>query len=301
MKKLLLLMIFSILITPISALAQSQAAVNVSEGGYGILKTNIGVDYEHGWGKIDDCFSARVSYEFFRNKKFTVTANARYTSTEVSFSADDLSNGFDPDNIHLNGTHYFGQTGFTSTFQSKLWGKPFMAIAMVNAEWGQGGFARISGIAMGLLMLKASRSTQFGIGPLVLINSCSRIPAFLVFMYRHKFNNKWGINLYGGIFGIDYTPTVNNLFSVGADIDVKAFYFKPFNTSLPDKCRFTSTSFRPMAKYRRRLINNLYFDLQGGISLKMSCRANGVTGTKKYFDCNQKVAPFIHAGISYTM
>ena len=51
MKKLLLLMIFSILITPISALAQSQAAVNVSEGGYGILKTNIGVDYEHGWGK----------------------------------------------------------------------------------------------------------------------------------------------------------------------------------------------------------------------------------------------------------
>ena len=293
--------ILFVCLTVLSLSAQSQAAVNVSEGGYGLLKTNMGIDYEHGWGVVDDAFSARASYQFFRNKKFTVTANARYTSTEVEFNADDLSGDFDPDEIHLNGTHLFGQTGLTSTFRTSLWGRPFMAMAMVNAEWSQGGFARVSGIAMGLLMLRANRSTQFGIGPLVLINSCSRIPAFLIFMYRHQFSRKWGVNLYGGMFSVDYTPTVNNLFSAGADIDVKAFYFKPSNASLPDKCRFTSTSFRPMVKYRRRLAPNLYFDLQGGINVKMSCRANGVTGTTKYFDCHSKVAPFVHAGVSYSL
>ncbi|MDE6823384.1 MAG: hypothetical protein K2J27_01465 [Duncaniella sp.] len=295
------LVLVLVLFTRFAVSAQSQAAVNVSEGGYGLLKTNIRVNYDHGWGQINDGFSTNVSYEFFRNRKFTVTANARYSSTELSFRDGDLSNGFNPDEINLNGTHIFGQTGFTSTFRSRLFGKPFMAMAMVNAEWSQGGFARVSGIAMGILMLRANRNTQFGIGPLAMINTCSKIPVFMIFMYRHKFNDKWGINLYGGMFGVDYTPTKNNLFSVGADVDVKAFYFKPSAESLPDKCRFTSTSFRPMAKFRRRLATNLYFDLQGGISVKMSSRANGVTGTTEYFDCHQKTAPFVLTGVSYTL
>ena len=299
--KNILLIFWGVLLAPFSLYAQSQAAVNMSEGGYGLLKTNISVNYDHGWGKIEDSFSARVSYEFYRNSKFTVAANARFSSNEVLFDANDLNESFNPKDINLNGTHLFGQTGFTSMFRSRLLGKPIMAMAMVNAEWGQGGFARVSGIVMGLVMLRANRATQFGIGPLAMLNTSSKIPAFLVFMYRHKFNDKWNINLYGGMFGVDYTPTKNNLFSLGADIDVKAFYFKPTNERLPDKCRFTSTSFRPMAKFRRRLAPNLYFDLQGGISVKMSCRANGVTGSKKYFDCRQKTAPFIQTGVSYAL
>ena len=300
MKKIGFLLTFA-LFSGISLLAQSQAAVNVSEGGYGLLKTNIGVNYDHGWGVLEDGFAARVSYEFFSNRRFTVTAHALYSSTEAAFKPNDLSDGFNPKDINLNGTHLFGQTGVTSTFRSRLFGKPVFALGMLNAEWGQGGFARVSGIAMGLLMLRANRSTQFGIGPLVMINTSSRIPAFIVFMYRHKFDDKWSLNLYGGMFGVDYNPTPNNLFSLGADIDVKSFYFKPHNELLPSKCRFTSTSFRPMAKYRRRLAPNLYFDAQGGVAVKMSCRVNGVTGTKKYLDCHQKVAPFIRIGVSYTL
>lgn len=300
MKSIWLTLSFTLL-ARLPLLAQSQTTVNVSERNYGLLKTNIGMTYDHGWGAIEDGFSARSSYEFFRNQRFTATANVRYASTELSFLPNDLSHGFNPDEIHLNGTHLFGQTGFTSTFKSTLWGKPIIALAMVNAEWGQGGFARVSGIAMGFLMLRANRTTQFGIGPLAMINTSSKIPACLVFMYRHKFNDKWGINLYGGMFGVDYTPTANNLFSIGADIDVKSFYFKPNSELLPEKCRFTSTSFRPMAKFRRRLSPNLYFDLQSGVVIKMSCRVNGVSGTKTYFDCHQKAVPFIQSGISYSL
>ena len=299
--KFSLIILTCVVLLPFLSSAQSQATVNMSEGGYGMLKTSIGADYEYGWGATEDCFAAKISYEFFRNKNFTVTANARYTSTEISFGNGDLSNGFDPENINLNGTHIFGQTGVTSTFHSKLWGKPFMALGMANAEWSRGGFARVSGIAMGILMLRANKSTQFGIGPLVMINTSSKIPAFMVFMYRHRFDNKWSINLYGGMFNINYAPTANNLFSLGADIDVKAFYFKPHNKSLPDKCRFTSTSFRPLAKFRRHLISNFYFDLKCGVSIKMSCRANGVAGSKEYFDCHQKISPFLNAGVSCTM
>ena len=281
--------------------AQTQADVNVSEGGYGLVKTNFNMSYDHGFGAIQDGFSARASYEFFRNKKFTVTANARYSSSEVSFTDSDLSNGYNPLAINLNGTHLLGQVGMTSTYKTRIFNRPIMAMAMINSEWSEGGFARVSGIAMGLVMFRANKNTQFGIGPMVMVNTCSKLPAFLVFMYRHRFNDKWLVNLYGGMFGIDYNPTKNNLISIGADLDVKAFYFKPNDASLPTKCRFTSTSFRPMIKYRRRLIQNLYFDFQGGISMKMSCKINGVSNSKELINCNQKAYPFLQTSVSFAL
>lgn len=284
----------------LNAMGQTQSDVNVSESGYGLVKTNITVDYGHGWGAVQDCFATRVSYEFLRNKKFTVTANARYTSTEVSYTDNDLNSGFSPNEIGLNGTHIMVQAGVTSTFRTRLFGKPFAAMAMVNSEWSNG-FARVSGIAMGMIMLRANQNTQFGLGPLVMVNTCSKMPAFLVFMYRHKFNDKWLINLYGGMFGVDYTPTRKDLISIGADIDVKAFYFKPQNELLPIKCRYTATSLRPMAKYKRRLVDNLYFSLQCGMMVKMSCRITGTCSSKELIDCHNKIAPFVQVGASYSL
>ena len=103
------------------------------------------------------------------------------------------------------------------------------------------------------------------------------------------------------MFGVDYNPTKNDLISIGADVDVKAFYFKPHTELLPEKCRFTSTSFRPMIKYRRRLMQNFYFDFQSGVSLKMSCKVNGVSSSTEYINCRQTAFPFIKAGISYAL
>lgn len=284
-----------------SVRAQTEADVNVSQGGYGMVRTNITTGYDHNWGKITNSYATRVSYEFLRNSRFTLTANARYASVETDFDASDFSGGYSPQAIGLNGTHMIGQAGFTGMYRTTLFGRPFMAMAMLNSEWGQGGFARISGIAMGLIMLRANRDTQFGIGPLALLNSTSKIPAFLVFMYRHRINEKWLINLYGGMLGIDYTPTRHNLFSAGADVDVKAFYFRPHDPTLPSKCRFTYTTVRPSLRYRRTLARHLYLDIQGGVAVRMSCRVNGVTGTKEYIRCHQKAAPFLHIGASYSL
>lgn len=101
--------------------------------------------------------------------------------------------------------------------------------------------------------------------------------------------------------GLDYNVNKDNLLSVGADIDVKGFYFKPCDESLPEICRFTYTSFRPGIKYRVRLKRNFYFDAQVGVALKMSCRVNGRTGSREYFDCRQGASPFFQAGVSYSL
>lgn len=285
----------------LSIYSQTQSDISASEGGYGMVRTNLNLQYEHSWGEISDTFGARVSYECLKTQWLTLSANGKYNSYTVGFASNTLTEGYDPSEIELNKTHLMGQIGFTSTAKTRLFGKPLMGLAILNSDWSAGGFERISATIMGLIMLKANRSTQFGLGPLVMINTSSKIPAFLVFMYCHRLNKKWRLNLYGAMLGADYTPTPKDLLSLGADIDVKAFYFKPYKENLPERCRFTCTSFRPMLKYRRQLASNFYFEAKGGVAIRMSCRVNGKTGTNEYFKCTQKIAPFLQSSFSYSL
>lgn len=290
-----------LLLLSMVASAQTQSDVNVSEGGYGMVKTNISVGFDHTFGSVRHGFGARVSYEAYKNSWFSISANAGYNSVYVDFEPGDLSDGYSPDDISINGIHVMGRLGATATVRTVLLGKPFMGLAMVNSEWGVKGLDRISATFMGILMLRANRDTQFGIGLLGMVNTTSKIPVFPIFMYRHRFNPKLALNLYGGMFGLDYNPNKDNLLSVGVDVDVKGFYFKPAQESLPEVCRFTYTAFRPMAKYRLRLGRNLYLDAQGGVALTMSCRVNGRNGTKEYLECNTDPAPFLQFGLSYAL
>lgn len=284
-----------------SVSAQNETDIKISSGGYGLVKTNIAISYDHPWGPVTDGFSARVSYEFIKKRHITLSGNLRYNSVSTNFSKSDIGNVLDPEEINLNGRHAMGSIGLTATANTILFGKPLIGLGMINSEWGKGGFNRISATIMAILMIRANNTTQFGIGVLGLINTTSKVPVFPVFMYRHKFNEQWRLNIYGGMFGMEYTPTKNDLVSIGADIDVKSFYFKQPLNELPRTCRYTQTNFRPMMKYRRKIIPNLYLDAQAGYSINMSTRINGVNGTKEYIKISQNPHPFVLLSASYSL
>lgn len=292
---------FLIMVLMSSIHCTAQESQDVPTDNYGMVKTNIRVSYDYTNASISDHFNARMSYEFFKNQKFTLTANANYNSLQAELSADNLPTGYDPVQMGMNKTHLYGQLGVSASFRSRLLGRPFMAFGILSADWGDRRFQRVSGIAMGLFMLRANRNTQFGIGPLVLINSTTKVPAFIVFMYRHRFNNHIALNLYGGMFGLDYTPTTSDLITIGGDIDVRSFYFQPNHPDLPKRCRYTNTNFRPGVKYKRRLATNLYGEIQGGVILKMSSRVTGVSGTKRYFDVPMPTRPFVQIAFNYAL
>lgn len=281
-------------------MAQGQQG-DVPSDSYGMVKTNMKVSYDYTNSSVSDHVNARISYEFFKNRKFTLTANTNYNSLHTDFSSDDLPAGYDPQQMGMNKTHIYGQVGLSGSFRSRLFGRGFMAYGMLSADWGDRRFQRVSGIAMGLFMLRANRNTQFGIGPLVMLNSTSKIPAFLVFIYRHRFNEHLAANLYGGMFGLDYTPTSSDLITIGGDIDVRSFYFRPGLPGLPERCRYTNTNFRPGIKYKRRLATNFYGEIQCGVIMKMSSRVNGISGTKRYLDIPMPTRPFAQAAFSYAM
>lgn len=289
------------LLSALGTMAQHGAGAQVHEGGYGLVKTNITATYDHTFGRVTDGFNARASYEFLKKTHITLSANLRYQTVTTGFRQSDLDTLCSPDAINLNGTHHMGQAGITATARAMLFGKPMMGIGIVNSEWGKGGFNRVSATLMALLMLKADRSTQFGVGVLGMVNTTSRMPVFPVFFYRHRINPQWLINLYGGMLGVDYNATPNDLFSIGADVDVKSFYFRPGVEWLPKTCRYTQTNFRPMLKYRRRILTNLYFDAQTGYAVNMRTRVNAVNGRKTYLKLSQSPHPFLQFAVSYSL
>ena len=268
---------------------------------YGLVKTNIALTYDHTFGPVSDHFRARESYEFLRTHGFTLTANGHFNTLRSDFDADDIEYPALPADMGMNGTHLYGQVGLSATYRTMLWNKPLVTMGVVSVDFGNRRFQRVSGMAMALIMLRANRTTQFGIGPLVLINTTSRIPAFPVFILRHRFNRLLSLNFYGMMYGLDITPTANDLFTVGGDIDVRAFYFSPDRPDLPRHCRYNSTSLRPSVKYRRCILPRFYGELQGGVAIKMSSRVNGATGSHRYFEVRQSPHPFLQASLTYSL
>lgn len=124
------------------------------------------------------------------------------------------------------------QIGLTASFRAKLFNKPFVGVAIINSDWAAGGFAKVTSIVMGMLMIRADKDTQFGIGPMFLINTNGKIPALIAFMYRHRFNDRWLVNLSGGLFAMEYSPSKKDILSIGFDVDAKTFYFRPKTDSL---------------------------------------------------------------------
>ncbi|MGN1265672.1 MAG: hypothetical protein ACI4UL_07630 [Muribaculaceae bacterium] len=268
---------------------------------YGYVRTNISLSGDYTWGSATYGFNARVSYQFLKTKHYSLSGNFRYNSITTDFDATDFDKDFNPNEININGNQTMEQIGLTATASTTLFGKHLTAMAMVNSEWGEGGFNRVSATAMAMMLLRQNRATQFGIGVLGMVNTTSKVPVFPVFVYRHRFSDKWLINIYGGMFGVDYTPSPKSLISAGADIDVKSFYFQPATAGLPFTCRYTQTNFRPMLKYRHLLKQHLYFDVQAGVAINMSSRVNGVNGTKEYIDISQKPHPFVQLSFSYSL
>lgn len=290
-----------ILATIYPAAAQFDFGQGVSESGYGMIKTNLTFSYDHAFGSVPDNIKGRVSYQFINEQWLKMSVNSQCNTLWANFDESQLSRPYSPSAIGLNGEHFFGSFGFTALGFMPLLGHPVALLAIGNAEVSNHCFGRISGIAAAVYMFKTTKETQFGVGPLFLINTASEIPVIPAIMYRHRFNPKFAINVYGGIFGLEYNPTKDDLLVLGADIDVRSFYFKPNAEGLPDKCRFTMSSIRPGIKYKRRFAPNFYGTFQTGVSFKMSGRVTEATSSHRYLDFKEKPAFFLQATVSYSL
>ena len=299
--KIPILTIFTLILYHLSCHGQIDMIEPVNQSGYGMVKTNITLGYDRAFGSVPDNITAKVSYQIVNKPYLTFSANARMNTLWANFDSSHFSKEMDAWDIGLNGNHSYGSFGFTATGFLPLFGKPLALLAIGNAEWSNHCFGRVSGLVGGVYLLKLTSETQFGIGMLGMINTSSKIPVFPVFIYRHRFDSKLAINIYGGLFGLEYRVDENNMLTLGADLDVRSFYFRPHVDGWPDKCRFTMTSLRPALKFKHRFFGNFYGEAQAGVSFKISGRVSGVTGRARYLDFSEKPSFFLKAILSYAL
>lgn len=273
----------------------------VSESGYGLVKTNLTFSYDHVFGSVPDNLTGQVSYQFVNKPYLKFTANAKLNMLWANFEDNRLSEPVDAWGIGLNGNHSYGSFGFTALGFLPVFGKPLALIAIGNAEWSNHCFGRISGLAGGAYIFKMTERTQIGLGAIAIIHTASKIPVFPAILCRHRFNDRFALNIYGGIFGLEYNPTPNNLIVLGADMDARSFYFKPHKEGWPDKCRFTMTLLRPSLRYKHRFGKYFYGEAQAGVAFKMSGHVTSATRSHSYLEFHEKPSFFLKATVSYSL
>ena len=299
--RVIVLSLMMLLLSDNLIFAQFDINPPVTESGYGMVRTNITAGYDHTFGAVPDCLSGKVTYEIVKKPYLTFSANARFNTLWANFADTQLSESYDAWGIGLNGNHTYGSFGFTALGFLPLFGKPLAILAIGNAEWSNHCFGRISGLAGAVYIFKMTKDTQIGVGPVLIIHTSSKIPVFPGIVLRHKFNDKLALNIYGGLFAMEWKPTANDMFSCGADLDTRSFYFKPGVEGWPDKCRFTMTLFRPNFKYKRRLARNFYGEVQTGVAFKMSGRVTSATRSKSYLNFHESPSFVLKAAISWSL
>lgn len=283
------------------AFCQLEMIEPVNNSDYGMVKTNLTFGYDHQFGAVPDNITGQVSYQIVKKPFLTFSVNGRVNTLWANFERDQLSKDLDPWDIGLSGNHSYGSFGFTATGFLPLFGKPLALLAIGSAEWSKHCFGRISGLVGGAYIFNMTKDTQIGLGSLFMINTASKIPVIPVIIYRHRFDERFAINVYGGLFALEYKPWDKGMLKLAADLDVRSFYFKPEVEGWPKKCRFTMTSLRPAVKYRHQLARNFYGEAQMGVGFKISGRVSGVTGKARYLDFSERPSLFLKAVLSYAL
>ena len=298
------------MLAAVDSKAQFELMPEVSNSDYGLIRTNLTFGYDHTFGSVPDNVTGRVSYQIVNKQWLKFSANARFNTIWSNFEDSQLKvpdkdapveEPLDAWGIGMNGNHVYGSVGFTAMGFVPLFGHPLAVVAMGNVEWSSHCFGRWSGAIGGIYLFKVTKDTQFGVGPVFLLHTSSKIPVLPFIVYRHRFSEKVALNIYGGLFGVEVAMSPKDHLVAGADIDVRSFYFKPGIEGWPATTRFTMALFRPNIKYRRKLFPNFYGELEAGVAFKISGRITGAAGTREYLQFTEKPAFFVKAGLSYSL
>lgn len=270
-----------------------QAEANTSAAEHYTLETDDGERIASGDLKENIRAKFTVGYMTPVSKKLTLGLSANYI-----YNNEHLS-GLDDDDVVMRDDHHTFKGSANMMFRSTLWGKPLVVFANVGLDASQWGVERVNGIGVALLMLKATRETQFGIGPLVMVNTTSRIPFLFVATYRHVFSPRWTINLNYPFFGMQYTPSPKHTLAGGFSFDTDHYWLRPGNEHLPQTVFFRRSLLRTGINYDLRISPTLTFTAQTGWEYTMAGGLYTANGRHLIYDLNHPNGPYAHFRLTF--
>lgn len=282
-------------------MAQIEGLPPVGESDYGVVKTNVTASYDHTFGAVPDNLTSRISYQLINLPFVSLTVNARFNTLWSNLKDYQLSKPVDAWEVGMNGNHTYGSFGFTALGFLPPKEHPIAVLLQGNAEWSNHCFGRISGLAGAAYIFKLTKNTQFGAGFVALINTSSFLPVLPMIIFRHRFNSRVSMGLYGGLFNVDYNLDQKSVVSLNGTLDTRCFYFQPHYGEWPEKCRFTMSLFRVGVRYKRELATNIYLEGEVGVALKTSGRVTSATHSHSYLKFTESPSTYLKATFSWAL
>lgn len=270
-----------------------QTELNHSAAQSYTLKNDDGERIAHGDLKENLRAKFTVGYMMPVSRKLMVGLSANYI-----YNNEHLS-GLADDDLPLDDNHHSFKAATNIIFRGTLWEKPLVVFANIGVDASQWGVERVSGIGAALLMLKATKETQLGIGPLVMLNTTSRVPFLFVATYRHVYSPRWTLNINYPFFGMQYTPSEKHTIAGGFAFDTDYYWVRPDMKELPKTVFFRRSLLRTGINYNVLLSPTLTVTGQAGWEYTMAGGLYTANGRHLIHDLNHPNGPYAHLRVSF--
>lgn len=155
-------------------------------------------------------------------------------------------------------------------------------------------------MALGVLILKQTRTVQFAVAAIGMVNTGSEIPFFIVSMYRCVLSPRWILNLNYPFMRIEYVPSEKHALSAGLTVDNYGCRIRPEVPWLPRTVYYRRSLFKVDLNYYIRPAPGLKITAQSGWQFTQRGGIYTSNGRDQIYEIDGANDMYLHIGVNFT-
>lgn len=196
--------------------------------------------------------------------------------------------------------HHYGAT-LTASMNMLLGKKPMTLMATTAPNLSENGFENMSGVIASIVHVTRSQTTYLALGAFYLYLTPFSWPLYPLFIYRHKFDDRWSVSLMEANDFIYYQATPKLKYALGAELVSDIMYFRPDNPNLPKKAIYSLLSERVGLYATLQISDEISMELSGGVNIPFRGRVMESGRRDVYMRLHDKAKPYIQLKMNYSV
>ncbi|MCD0487590.1 DUF6268 family outer membrane beta-barrel protein [Pedobacter sp. MC2016-14] len=161
---------------------------------------------------------------------------------------------------------------------------------------------RLSFLGTAVFPLKQTATTRYAAGVVVNIDPSLKIPAFLIFSYWHKFQNKIELNVtLPNSFGLRRAFSDRFWATLGTSLSGSLAFFELNQANLPRDANYTTIDLKSGLGVEYRVGKKMIFGINGGILTPLSARAFDRRESSSEYFLNNKLSNVPYVNFSFSL
>lgn len=198
-----------------------------------------------------------------------------------------------------------GTVGLTASFQriDSIFGRPVFYMAGLTGVTNDiASIKRVSFLGTAVFPIKNTPKTRFSAGLVINIDPSLKVPAFVIFNYWHKFENKLELN-----FSLPQGVGIRRAFSdrlwanFGTSLGGSLAFFELNQPNLPRDANYTTIDLKTGIGVEYRVGKKMIFGLNSGVLTPLSARAFDRKETSSEYFLKNKLANVPYVNLSFSI